>query len=225
MDRISTSTVALNAFGPGKNGFKDGDLSQGVSPTDLEAEWFNGVQEELLAVIEAAGITPNATNRAQLLEALNRRAYVPAGAVMAFARITAPSGWLKANGAAISRTAYADLFAAIGTTFGAGDGATTFNLPDMRGQFTRGWDDGRGADVGRAFGSAQGAYVPPVPRDGWTTTGGAPGSITTGRLVVGSGAVELQEGLESLRAAGGDHDVAAGDARPRNTALLYCIKY
>lgn len=82
-------------------------------------------------------------------------AKVPPGAVMHFARTTAPAGWLKCNGAAISRTAYADLFAAIGATFGAGDGFTTFNLPDLRGEFIRGWDDGRGVDGGRAMGSRQ----------------------------------------------------------------------
>lgn len=83
------------------------------------------------------------------------RQMAPAGLVAHFARATAPTGWLKANGAAISRTAYADLFAAIGTTFGAGDGFNTFNLPDLRGEFLRGVDDGRGVDGGRALGSAQ----------------------------------------------------------------------
>ena len=63
---------------------------------------------------------------------------VAAGAVIFAARTTAPAGYLKANGAAVSRTVYAALFAAIGTTFGAGDGSTTFNLPDLRGQFMRG---------------------------------------------------------------------------------------
>ena len=82
-------------------------------------------------------------------------AKVPPGAVMHFARTTAPAGWLKCNGAAISRTAYAELFAAVGITFGAGDGFTTFNLPDLRGEFIRGWDDGLGVDGGRAMGSRQ----------------------------------------------------------------------
>jgi phage-related tail fiber protein len=79
----------------------------------------------------------------------------PAGQVSYFARNTAPTGWLKANGAQVSRTAYADLFAAIGTTFGAGDGFNTFNLPDLRGEFLRGLDDGRGLDGGRVLGSVQ----------------------------------------------------------------------
>nr|WP_054599766.1 phage tail protein [Neisseria sp. 74A18] len=79
----------------------------------------------------------------------------PAGTVAYFAGRNAPAGWLKANGAAVSRTTYAGLFAAIGTTYGAGDGRTTFNLPDLRGEFVRGWDDGRNIDRGRAVGSNQ----------------------------------------------------------------------
>ncbi|WP_288077329.1 phage tail protein, partial [Pseudomonas sp.] len=79
----------------------------------------------------------------------------PAGMVAHFARNSAPAGWLKANGAAVSRTTYAALFAAIGTTFGSGNGSTTFNLPDLCGEFIRGWDDGRGVDTGRVFGSVQ----------------------------------------------------------------------
>ncbi|WP_085359580.1 phage tail protein [Neisseria dumasiana] len=79
----------------------------------------------------------------------------PAGTVAYFAGRNAPAGWLKANGAAVSRTTYAGLFAAIGTTYGAGDGRTTFNLPDLRGEFVRGWDDGRNIDRGRSLGSNQ----------------------------------------------------------------------
>lgn len=77
------------------------------------------------------------------------------GKISMFARSTAPSGYLKCNGAAISRTTYAALFSAIGTTFGIGDGSTTFNIPDLRGEFIRGWDDARGVDTSRAFGSWQ----------------------------------------------------------------------
>jgi hypothetical protein len=82
---------------------------------------------------------------------------VPAGTIQYFAGSSAPDGYLKANGATISRTTYADLFTAIGTTFGVGDGSTTFGIPDLRGEFARGWDDARGVDSGRAFGSAQNA--------------------------------------------------------------------
>ena len=66
-----------------------------------------------------------------------------------------PFGWLKCNGDVVSRTQYAALFDVIGTRFGAGNGSTTFGLPDLRGEFVRGWDDGRGVDPGRELGSAQ----------------------------------------------------------------------
>ena len=56
--------------------------------------------------------------------------FLPAGVVMWNASSTVPTGWLACNGAAVSRTTYADLFVIIGTTFGSGDGSTTFNVPD-----------------------------------------------------------------------------------------------
>lgn len=65
-----------------------------------------------------------------------------------------PLGWLKCNGDVVSRTQYAALFDVIGTRFGAGNGSTTFGLPDLRGEFVRGWDDDRGVDPGRILGSA-----------------------------------------------------------------------
>lgn len=66
-----------------------------------------------------------------------------------------PVGWLRANGAAVSRTVFAKLFAKIGTRHGVGDGVNTFNLPDTRGLFFRALDDGRNVDPGRVLGSAQ----------------------------------------------------------------------
>jgi microcystin-dependent protein len=77
------------------------------------------------------------------------------GRIGTFAMATPPPGWFRANGAAVSRTVYAALFAKIGTTYGAGDGVSTFNLPDPRGKFIRVLDDGRGIDVGRVLGSSQ----------------------------------------------------------------------
>ena len=80
---------------------------------------------------------------------------VPTGSVHLMASTTVPSGYLKCNGALVSRTTYADLFNEIGTAFGAGDGSSTFQLPDLRGEFVRGWDDSRGVDSGRNFATAQ----------------------------------------------------------------------
>ena len=80
---------------------------------------------------------------------------VPAGSVFSFATSTVPSGYLECNGAAVSRSTYASLFSAISTTWGVGDGSSTFNLSDLRGQFVRGWDNSAGVDSGRSFASSQ----------------------------------------------------------------------
>lgn len=71
---------------------------------------------------------------------------VPTGAIFSFPVEIPPTGYLICDGSAVSRATYADLFALIGTTYGAGDGSTTFNLPDYRGKFLRGYDNGAGND-------------------------------------------------------------------------------
>ena len=164
---------------------------------------------------------------------------IPSGAVMYFAGQTAPSGWLKANGAAVSRSTYAALFAAIGTTYGAGDGSSTFNLPDLRGEFVRGWDDGRGIDSGRAFGSAQSDAIRNI-------TGGIEALYSGYRYTLytkadGAFTMDLDDGANStFSSSKGDSDhnnrkkrvvfdasrsvPTADENRPRNIALLACIK-
>jgi microcystin-dependent protein len=73
----------------------------------------------------------------------------PVGAVIDYAGATAPSGWLLCFGQAISRTTYAELFAVLGTTYGTGDGSTTFNIPDLRGRVIAGQDDMGGSSANR----------------------------------------------------------------------------
>lgn len=73
-----------------------------------------------------------------------RNALIPAGVILASARAAAPTGFLLCQGQAVSRTTYAVLFAAIGTTYGSGDGVTTFNVPDLRGRVPVGVDAGAG---------------------------------------------------------------------------------
>ena len=81
---------------------------------------------------------------------------VPSGSVFCRAIATVPTGYLECNGAAVSRTTYSALFAIIGTAYGAGNGSSTFNLPDLRGEFIRGFDNGRGVDSGRSVATSQG---------------------------------------------------------------------
>ena len=73
----------------------------------------------------------------------------PAGAIEAYAGSTAPTGWLLSYGQAVSRTTYANLFAVISTTYGTGDGSTTFNLPDLRGRAVAGVDNMGGSAASR----------------------------------------------------------------------------
>lgn len=152
---------------------------------------------------------------------------VPAGSVHYFAMPTAPEGYLVANGALVSRTVYARLFSVIGTTFGAGDGGSTFNLPDLRGEFLRGWDAGRNLDAERGFGSAQGDAI----RNITGTFGGNDqerrflsgtfyyiGSEGSGKT--GSSNATDKMGFDASRVV-----PTANENRPRNVALLACIKY
>ena len=82
---------------------------------------------------------------------------VPTGSVFCMAVATVPSGYLECNGAAVSRTTYAALFAIIGVQYGAGNGSSTFNIPDLRGEFVRGFDNGKGTDNNRQIASSQSA--------------------------------------------------------------------
>jgi microcystin-dependent protein len=144
--------------------------------------------------------------------------FVPAGAIMAFAMNSAPSGWLAANGQFVSRSGFSELWAAIGTTYGAGDGTTTFNLPDLRGYFVRGaGTNGDGAASG-TFGAKQSddnkshTHTLSNTSSSVWTVGGNNGSISfpNAGVAVGTATINTSGGSE---------------ARPKNIALLYCIKF
>jgi microcystin-dependent protein len=166
------------------------------------------------------------------------------GAISMFAMATPPAGWLKANGAAVSRTAYAALFSRIGTIGGVGDGLTTFNLPDLRGVFQRGWDDGRGIDTGRGLGTYQDQMFQDHTHNGVTDAHGGHAHTTIGttnQLGGGVWRVRISEGTNdrndtTVAAGAHTHNVsgygvnagwwtAGGETRPRNLALLACIKF
>ncbi len=79
----------------------------------------------------------------------------PTGTILMYGGNAAPAGHAECNGQALNRASNAALFAVLGTTYGPGDGVTTFNIPDMRGMFARGWDHGRMVDPARTLGSTQ----------------------------------------------------------------------
>ena len=319
---------------PASSGYPTNGNPMTATPATEPGEWwFHMVTEEVRNVILAAALTPDHTNLGQLAAAIQiligASAQSP-GAVIYVAQKTAPSGYLKANGAALSRTYYAALFAALVTNsgftsqsftvtlatpavftkashgfsggerlrlsttgalptglnattdyfvevidantfylntsayvggtrvatsgaqsgthsflqswFGLGDGATTFNLPDLRGEFLRGWDDSRGVDSGRAFGSAQkgsllgfdtGATVP----DGcWNVSVQNNPTVAAAQATLGTdaytttdynGAAISGASVASYMALPGSdgNQGASGVIRSRNVGLLACIKY
>lgn len=155
---------------------------------------------------------------------------------------TVPAGWLKADGAAVSRCTYAALFAAIGTTYGKGDGASTFTLPDLRGEFIRGFDDGRGVDAGRVFGSRQKGTLQTYDTTEYNKANGvwsACTSLKTGaasQVAMGVDPYEVTDyatvtiggadAINNFELPGLGQDRGySGVTRPRNISLLALIKY
>ncbi|MFJ2986597.1 phage tail protein [Collimonas sp. NPDC087041] len=202
-----------------------GNVTGGSNPTTLAGYGLTDA-----APLDSPAFTGDPTARTQPIgsnnkslanmEALQQVAALasPAGMTAYFAMSTAPAGWLKANGAAISRAAYAALFAAIGTRFGAGDNNTTFNLPDLRGEFIRGFDEGRGADSGRVFGSGQ-------AEDFRMHSHGPLGIVTASGGVPGSSGAGIALGGSNYWTSNTTAGTGGTETRPRNVALLACIKY
>lgn len=143
----------------------------------------------------------------------------PAGLVAYFATSTPPAGWLKANGALVSRTAYARLFSALGESWGAGDGFNTFKLPDLRGEFIRGADDGRGVDPGRSIGSFQNHMLASHTHASNAGTGTFAASPANSQFLKGTWEPASNIDAGQVKPTGGV------ETRPRNVALLACIKY
>lgn len=159
---------------------------------------------------------------------LSAGAAFSAGMVMPFAGTSAPTGWLEANGAAVSRITYSGLYAVIGVTHGNGDGFTTFNLPDYRGRFLRGLDGsaGRDPDSGTRTamnpGGVTGNNVGSVQSDQFRAhTHTYTGSITF------SGSTDFTTGGSSglYVPASVSGSTGGNETRPINANVLYMIKY
>ncbi len=170
---------------------------------------------------------------------------VPTGSVHMMATTTAPSGYLECDGSAISRTTYADLFSVIGTTWGAGNGSSTYNIPDLRGEFVRGWDNSKGTDSGRSFASSQSgqnAQHNHTATATSTSTVNDPGHIhqvqysnsDSGDGVIEESGTGLSGQEPTLSATTGITvststsvsiaNQGGNEARPRNVAMMYVIK-
>lgn len=150
------------------------------------------------------------------------------GSIAAFAMEQPPDGWLECNGQALDRTVYARLFSRIGTTFGKGDSATTFNIPDLRGRFVRGWSHGSGEDPDRnsrtemASGGATGDRVGSKQGDQFAA------HAHTFEYKIDSYAVWPGVEQSNLRGTGNQavtNPCGNIETRPKNVYLNYCIKF
>jgi microcystin-dependent protein len=124
---------------------------------------------------------------------------VPVGAIITMAAPSIPAGFLECNGATVKRADYPALFSLIGTTYGAGDSSTTFTIPDLRGEFIRGFDNGRGIDSGRGYGVFQDKDTSVAGHNHNPGAGGGTGGTTNITFPLTN--------------------------RPRNIAMYYIIKF
>jgi microcystin-dependent protein len=143
------------------------------------------------------------------------RNYIPPGAIMMFSSMTIPEGWLECNGSEQLISDYRELYNIIQQIYKTNSGldvTTKFQLPDLRGMFVRGWDNGRGVDVGRNLGTSQDDELKSHAHT-WTagstdntgTSPGAAGGILNNNFTTNS--------------------VGGTETRPKNLALVYCIKW
>jgi microcystin-dependent protein len=162
---------------------------------------------------------------------------IPSGAIMPFAMSAVPAGWLVCNGAGVSRTTYANLFAAIGTVWGTGDGSTTFNVPNFLGSFLRGWNGtASGLDANRAFGSFQAdaytnhthtatstdaGHVHKIKNTGPNANGGGGGWLLNPDQITN---VQTELGYAIITTTVNASTTGSTETRPDNFAVQYCIK-
>ena len=156
---------------------------------------------------------------------------VPVGTIIALPGSTLPGGYLECDGSALSRTSYAALFGVIGVVYNqTADAADKFRLPDLRGEFIRGWDHGRNVDKDRAIGSSQKAtrvyrhnYYP----DGWRNSMYGRDHLASADI---DGPIEAISAGTTNRSKSAEINVTDGKldgvrVRPRNVALMYAIRY
>ena len=164
-----------------------------------------------------------------------------AGTVAPFAMDTPPTGWIECDGTALDRIQYAGLFSRIGTTYGPGDGLSTFNIPDLRAQYIRGWDNGRGIDTGRIFGSFQaddmqnhshtiGNHSHSLSASGSAADNGAHQHAVGVLLTTIDGSHSHSVGVSgSTSSTGGgatsSPSLSGTGVQVGDLALMYCIKY
>jgi len=246
--RISDGTSSSLAVATGASG--TGDISVPGAVFNIE----NAVARSNVT-FNVQAITNNASSAAQIrgdladftiqvyrfptqgetVYRMDSAALQPAGEIMSFAGSACPTGWLAANGATVSRTAYPQLFARMGTAHGSGDGSTTFHLPDYRGRFLRGVDGGIGRDPDRTSRTASNTGG---------NTGDSVGSVQGSALAnhshnyfwnradragLGAGAASYMldptvYGNTHSQGTSGASGTTSTETRPTNANVNYCVR-
>ncbi|EOF5576769.1 phage tail protein [Salmonella enterica] len=264
MHRIDTKTAQKDKFGAGKNGFTRGNPQTGTPATDLDDDYFDMLQEELCGVVEASGASLEKGQHDQLLTALRalllsrknpfgdiksdgtvqtalenlglgEGSALPIGVPVPWPSATPPTGWLKCNGAAFSAEEYPELAKAYPTN----------KLPDLRGEFIRGWDDGRGMDTGRAILSAQGDAIRNIYGEFktvntenysiWESVGSFKGAVVPLNPSTNNSYFSLVRSMVTERSEGSVYPKVIGldasrivptanENRPRNIAFNYIVR-
>jgi len=239
----SNATPADAAYPYGS--FKNSDTPTSRNGTPLEKAWPNDIYGFLQALLTEASVVPtgepdtavasqyltamqtlfaSAAQGAKADTALQPGEAVIVGEIRAFAFQTPPAKWLE-FGQTVSRTTYSALFAAIGTTWGVGDGATTFDLPP-RGYFMRSWDHGAGVDPDRAFGSIQEDAMQPITGT-INSANSAYTNVADGAFSVGTdtatSAGDTSSGVPVTEFDSSTQVRTANETRPKNIAVLECI--
>ncbi len=189
--------------------------------------------EKIRTTLAAYGITDAYTKsvtytKAEIEALLKNMSALPVGAMVPFPKGTVPAGFLEVDGSVQSIAALPDLAAYLGTTFNTGgEGAGNFRLPESRGEFLRGWDHGRGVDLGRAIGSwqadaFQGHYHASAadtarPYSTGGTTGDYLARFGTGNPTTNGVREAINNGVDGSPRT-------ASETRPRNLAVMWCIK-
>ncbi len=246
--------------------YTDGSVAGGIAATRLRAAAFNAMQEELAHIVESAGLALDINDMTQVLKAIQKLTLsranpfadiksdgaaaistaltnlglgegsaLPVGVPVPWPSATPPTGWLKCNGAAFSAEEYPELAKAYPTK----------KLPDLRGEFIRGWDDGRGMDTGRAILSAQGDAIRNIYGEFrtvntenysiWETAGSFKGALVPLSPSTNNSYFSLTRSMVTERADGAVYPKVIGldasrivptanENRPRNIAFNYIVR-
>ncbi|HBD1528464.1 tail fiber protein [Escherichia coli] len=221
--------------------YTDGSVAGGIAATRLRAAAFNAMQEELAHIVESAGLALDINDMTQVLKAIQKLTLsrinpfadiksdgaaaistalanlglgegsaLPVGVPVPWPSATPPTGWLKCNGAAFSAEEYPELAKAYPTN----------KLPDLRGEFIRGWDDGRGVDNGRGLLSTQNDEFKSHSHNFDRTWGLSAFDPTGGYDLVSADASGKVVNFDTRPTV----EVGGSETRPRNIAFNYIVR-